>query len=583
MLKNISQQAKSQAAEFLALGDQFRLGDLPTEQQAPETINLAENSKDNLPKAVEQVKKLDIITLNTLTSKVVELEAMYKAVSDTFESGNKVYLCGCGATGRLSLALEQIFRQEVTHLKKDALKESVVSLMAGGDLALIKSVEDFEDHPEYAVQHMKDLQFGPNDLLIASTEGGETPWVIGATNYASEFSSRKPYFLYCNPDDKLKVQRSKEVIANPKINKINLTVGPMAITGSTRMQSTTILMYAIGLAIFHCHHLTGATKEEADSTFVIQATNKLNVFTEHFKNTNTGSLLSPLTEFESTIYKENNFIFYETTSYFGLSVLTDTTERSPTFSLFPFENQQDINQKDFQPSLCHLLMIEDPNQPYTLKEGETMVQRAWFDMLGGRQIRGLDSAYFQKYEQKVATKRALGYNFSPEIVELRRSYCPKNSNHYFFAVQRVVSNEGKVTLRFSIKEDKSNKEVVFSEFDLSPFQNRRLDESIFLKILLNTHSTLVMCRLDKVKSNIMIWVRPSNLKLIDRSIRYIQYFINDRAEELKKINLEAFNSINYDLICEALFSESETLEYGQAIVLKTTKRILRDMFDINDN
>lgn len=77
--------------------------------------------------------------------------------------------------------------------------------MAGGDLALIKSVEDFEDHPEYAVEHMKDLKFGPNDLLIASTEGGETPWVIGATNYASEYSSRKPYFLYCNPDDKLKV------------------------------------------------------------------------------------------------------------------------------------------------------------------------------------------------------------------------------------------------------------------------------------------------------------------------------------------------------------------------------------------
>ena len=27
----------------------------------------------------------------------------------------------------------------------------VISLMAGGDVALIKSVEDFEDHPEFAV------------------------------------------------------------------------------------------------------------------------------------------------------------------------------------------------------------------------------------------------------------------------------------------------------------------------------------------------------------------------------------------------------------------------------------------------
>lgn len=115
------------------------------------------------------------------------------------------------------------------------LRESVISLMSGGDLALIKSVEDFEDHPEFAEQHMKDIGFGKNDLLISSTEGGETPWVIGATNYAVETSSRLPFFLYCNPDDKLKVQRSKDVINNPKIIKINLTVGPMGITGSTRM------------------------------------------------------------------------------------------------------------------------------------------------------------------------------------------------------------------------------------------------------------------------------------------------------------------------------------------------------------
>ena len=44
--------------------------------------------------------------------------------------------------------------------------------MAGGDIALIKAVEDFEDHPEFAEQQMIDLGFGENDLLIASTEGG---------------------------------------------------------------------------------------------------------------------------------------------------------------------------------------------------------------------------------------------------------------------------------------------------------------------------------------------------------------------------------------------------------------------------
>jgi len=55
---------------------------------------------------------------------------------------------------------------------------------------------------------MKDIGYKPEDLLISSTEGGETPWVIGATNYAAEISSHKPFFLYCNPDEVLKVPRS---------------------------------------------------------------------------------------------------------------------------------------------------------------------------------------------------------------------------------------------------------------------------------------------------------------------------------------------------------------------------------------
>lgn len=86
--------------------------------------------------------------------------------------------------------------------------------MAGGDIALIKSVEDFEDHPEFGVEQIKELGFSENDLLIASTEGGETPWVIGTVEYASEVSKRKQWFDYCNPDDILVnlVERSKRVL-----------------------------------------------------------------------------------------------------------------------------------------------------------------------------------------------------------------------------------------------------------------------------------------------------------------------------------------------------------------------------------
>ena len=91
-------------------------------------------------------------------------------------------------------------------------------------------------------------------MLIGSTEGGETPWVIGAIWKSAELSKRKPYILYGNTDEILveNVQRSKEFIESDKIRKINCNVGQMALAGSTRMQATTILMHAIGIALLGC-------------------------------------------------------------------------------------------------------------------------------------------------------------------------------------------------------------------------------------------------------------------------------------------------------------------------------------------
>jgi N-acetylmuramic acid 6-phosphate etherase len=75
--------------------------------------------------------------------------------------------------------------------------------------------------------------------------------VIGAVWKATTISKRKPYILYGNTDEVLvqNVERSKMFIESPLIEKINMNVGNMAVAGSTRMQSTTILMYGIGLSL----------------------------------------------------------------------------------------------------------------------------------------------------------------------------------------------------------------------------------------------------------------------------------------------------------------------------------------------
>ena len=63
-----------------------------------------------------------------------------------------------------------------------------------------------------------------------------------------------------------------------------------------------------------------------------------------------------------------------------------------------------------------------------------------------------------------------------------------------------------------------------------------------VKMLLNALSTCTMVRLGRVMGNYMIWVVPSNLKLIDRATRYIQRLTN---LEYQAANRLVFEVIEY--------------------------------------
>jgi N-acetylmuramic acid 6-phosphate etherase len=71
---------------------------------------------------------------------------------NSLNSGNNIFSCGCGATGRLSLTIETLWHQ--VH-EQDYLGDRIFSFMAGGDVALIGSIENFEDFPHYGAGHRK--------------------------------------------------------------------------------------------------------------------------------------------------------------------------------------------------------------------------------------------------------------------------------------------------------------------------------------------------------------------------------------------------------------------------------------------
>lgn len=507
----MSAESNDKAEKFLAIASQFRLGSLVTEASHPQTKDLSFLAVDNLPEAINVLFNLDKYTVDVLVGKFSEICYLRDRIKETLKEGNNIYFCGCGATGRLSLTIETLWRQE--H-KSGSLKERVFSFMAGGDVALIRSIENFEDFPQYGARQLLEAGFKAGDLLIGTTEGGETPFVIGAVEKAAEISGRKPFFVYCNPDDILSAaaERSKLVIENRSIEKINLTVGPMAVTGSTRMQSSTILLAACGSALFF-HDAEDKSFREA-----------INQFAEYIKAADLG-FIEKFVRAESELYINGDYLLYETDNKLGITVITDTTERSPTFSLLPFEN---TNEPEQAISLCYLCLSDYAKSDI-----------AWEKLLW-RSPRTLE---WPEINGIASRKRLLGFDFSVKVVENRENRKVTGEQNLF----KIFYN--RKTIDFILNRESFNLKIPF---------NCPLFTHLVLKMILNIHSTLVMGRLGRYEGNVMTYVRASNNKLIDRSIRYIDML-------LKNKNI----SMSYRDLCYLLFEMLEVTPSDKAIVIST--------------
>ncbi len=501
---NVSPAAKT--TEFLKIAQEFKLGHLQTESFHPKTASLSQLVKGDVESALRLLQEVDADAIAMMEDRTPVLWALAQEIRSTLSAGHKVFLCGCGATGRLSLVLETLYRQ------KFGPTDQVVSFMAGGDYALIKSVESFEDKTEYGERQLLELGFGPHDLLLASTEGGETPFVIGAALKAAETSRRKPFFLYCNPDELLlPIKRSREVLQHRSIQSVNLSVGPMAVSGSTRMQASTVLMLGIGVGLLYVHQ----DRTSFDSFY--------RDLLRRLRETDY-TALAPFTTQEARCYQEGRFVNYVTSSALAISILTDTTERSPTFSLRGFENRLDQQGTH---ALAYLFIPDAASS-----------SDAWTELLQ-RPPRAIDWA---ELGGRINLERLLGFDISRQGLSHRST---------------SVSAE-----EFSVVHDRGSVSLAFGDAQMSfRWGDDPLFNHLMIKMLLNAHSTLIMGLLGRYEGNVMTWVRPSNNKLIDRAARYALQVLHRQGKES-----------SYEAVVGKIFEEIESLNENEPVVMKVVAR-----------
>lgn len=483
--------------------EKFKTHPLQTELPNPVTHKLSHLAGADVKEAIRLLQHVDVHAVKTLQQYVPQLVKLKKQIKEILNKGNKIFMCGCGSSGRLAVALEFLWK----HFCNQVTRDKVIGFIGGGDNAIVKAIEGFEDQTNYGVKQLLEAGFNNGDLLISITASGESPFVLGATAYAAK-TSVGPWFIHCNTDEALKGRIKDHVIHHSNVNSIALFVGSMALTGSTRMQAATVAMLGVGLCLYD-----------------LDIEEEIKKFSEYINLLDT-SVLADLIIAEADTYKANEYVIYDTDPNYALTVLTDTTERTPTFNLDPFENKHDA---EIIPSLCYLLISAAED-----------TEKAW-DLILGRYPRTLG------WDDETSLNRLYGFDFSKKNINFRKRHA---SPSHSYNIKRNGDN-----IELSFKHHKA----VFSVVGFNP-----LAEQILLKIILNTSSTIVMGRLGYYKGNFMTSLYPSNSKLIDRAIRYINFLVNIQTE----------NELPYEEVANYLFEELKHLSSSESVVFKTVDTIL---------
>jgi len=544
-----SQIAKESAARFLAEEQAFRLGTLVTESSHPTTADLSKTIAESIEAGIDQLLRVDTEIAPRARDVMGQaaFSELVEALVAALHSGNRVFLTGCGATGRLSILLEAAWRRFWKSLTREhsewssglsELVDRVYSVMAGGDFALIRSVEGFEDFPEFGRYQLREGGVAAGDVVIAITEGGETPFVIGTAWEGLDVGARV-FFVYNNPTALLveHVERSRAVIEEPRITKLDLTTGPMAIAGSTRMQAVTIELLVVGAAMevalsrFLEDHLTPEQCASIGGLGLAPETypKRFETLLAQLREPTTVQTLAKCVCLEEGVYQRQGLVTYLTDDVL-LDILTDTTERSPTFSLPTFRKHDDAVSPD------SWAFVKTPCWSTT---------EAWTRMLE-RPPRGL------AWDAKVYARL--------NAPELLCSHPPKLGNDEIYKFR--IGNEddpcryavdASALIRVNVKESRRQaagdalvKEIAgatgFKQaavIQIGADTEHALDKACFqvgcdlpasplrlwthlaVKLVFNTISTATMARLGRIWGNWMVFVKPSNKKLIDRGTRLI--------------------------------------------------------------
>lgn len=188
-----------------------------------------ESNYNNLEKMttlelLSNINSEDKKVADAVEAQIPNIEKLVDTIVSKMKLGGRLFYIGAGTSGRLG-----ILDASECPPTFGVPAEMVIGIIAGGDYAIRKAVENAEDDFEQAWIDLKKQNINSLDVVVGIAASGRTPYVIGGLKTAQE-NNIITGSISCSKDS---------LISKEADFPIEIVVGPEFLTGSTRMKAGT--------------------------------------------------------------------------------------------------------------------------------------------------------------------------------------------------------------------------------------------------------------------------------------------------------------------------------------------------------
>jgi N-acetylmuramic acid 6-phosphate etherase len=197
------------------------LANLPTEARNPVSERIDELTTLEMLRVIHTADQEAVAAVDR---ELRHIAAAVDAIAARIEVGGRLFYLGAGTSGRLGV-LDASECPPTYNTPPDLVQ----GIIAGGDVALRRSIERAEDNPELGARDLEEAGFSKADALVGIAASGRTPYVLGGMEHARRLGALT-IGLTCVPGSP--VAQAAEIAIVP-------ATGPEVVTGSTRMKAGT--------------------------------------------------------------------------------------------------------------------------------------------------------------------------------------------------------------------------------------------------------------------------------------------------------------------------------------------------------